>query len=142
MLQLQFPVQRSIGVCRAQGHPPASSCLAGFGMSVRRELCLLGCRTTCTECRYSPCSTILHKQHDAPRRGNTQWKIKASLAKTPELRLGSPATAVPVPGPPRPLLLVLRQHCASVAHRCARADLNRQFPRHAAQMEGRLLGIC
>lgn len=56
----------------AQGHPAASSCLVGFGMSVRREFRLPGSRTACAECRHSPCLPILHKQHDAPTGGNTQ----------------------------------------------------------------------
>lgn len=56
--------------------PPASSCLVGFGMSVQREFRLLGSMTTCAEYRCSPCLPILHKQHDAPRGVNIQWKIK------------------------------------------------------------------
>lgn len=126
----------------AQGRPAASSCLVGFGMSVRREFRLLGSRTTCAECRYCPCSPILHKHHDAPTGGNTKGKEKTFPNKMPNSHCTGSRSIVSTTAT---FLNTVLLHISAVMqtwYRLCLMGVNKSFSHHMAQVEVRLLRIA
>lgn len=119
----------------AQSRPAASSCLVGFGMCLQREFHLPGSRTTCAECRYSPCLPILHKQHDAP----TGERLMAKERTFP--------TKMPNNHSTRSTSNVSTTATCNISVWSSRLDANfawcgnRLFSHHIAQKEVRLLRI-